>query len=145
MRSFKRSVSLSLFYSIFLLDCNANIKLSFSDSAKKYSHHSKNTATTLQLESIDCDIAITMNATSDNSLDKPKVIAYTIIAAVIFLGHLYTCLRIFQKVSLNPSEGSNYSLVSLSFFTAWDIFFCIFNFYSALQIKVSKLTLTFVI
>lgn len=86
-----------------------------------------------------------MNATVDNSIDELKAIKYTIVSACVVLAHLYACLRIFHKVSSNVSEGKNYSLMTLGFLTAWDIYLCIFNFYSALQMKVTKITSIFVI
>jgi len=61
---------------------------------------------------------------------------YSIMVTLICVAHLYACIHLIKFIAQNESEGTRFSLVTISYLTSWDIFMCLFHLYNALTINV---------
>lgn len=55
---------------------------------------------------------------------------------LIAIIHSFACFSLIRKVLENESEGSSFSLISLSFLSIWDMYLCIVHFLLAVRVEV---------
>lgn len=61
---------------------------------------------------------------------------YAIMIVVICVAHLYACIKVSRDIIANESTGNRISLMTLGFFSGWDVFLCLFHLYNALTVDV---------
>jgi hypothetical protein len=98
------------------------------------------------LNSTNCSVSVFASVATTSSTDESKSMNYAIMMVLICVANLYACVKISRDIIANESTGNKISLMTLGFFSGWDVFLCLFHLYNALTVNVrSSLTYRFLI
>jgi len=123
----------------FQLTCEGSYLLSFIDSAtrapyKKMSNDYESVYAEFWLNSTNCSISVYAIVAIDSTIKASKAMNYAIMIIVICIAHLYACIKMSKDIIMNEATGNRFSLLTLGFFSGWDVFLCLFHLYSALTV-----------
>lgn len=119
--------------------CEGSYKLQFLDSAtnapyQKTSNDYETVYANFWLNSTNCSVSVFASVATNSSTKESKSMNYAIMIVIICVAHLYACIKISRDIIHNESTGNRISLMTLGFFSGWDVFLCLFHLYNALTV-----------
>ncbi len=90
-----------------------------------------------RLTSKNCTVDIDGLVNVSDEEREAQALYYSLTITLVCLCHLYATVSIIKALTQNEYDGGRYSLVTLCYFTIWDVFLCLFHLYTALLTEVS--------
>jgi len=94
----------------------------------------EDTTAKIWLNSPGCSISFFAQTSTTDAEYESTVMDYSIMMTLLCVCHLYACIHMIRSINNNEASGEGYSLVTLAFLTAWDIFLCFFHLYDAIHL-----------
>lgn len=88
------------------------------------------------LNNTNCSISLNATVAVSDSQRSSQALYYSLMITLVCLCHIYATVQMIKNISQNEHDGGRYSLITLSFFTIWDVFMCLFHLYNALTTQV---------